>query len=81
MNQLRCIHRSWSVDGLLHITDISWDVSIIQKKCYSLTRRFQIVVLDFDDDKKRISLGMKQLTAHPWDSLAASLEVGSRSKR
>jgi len=68
------------VDGLLHITDISWGRINHPEEVLQLDQKVQIVVLDFDDDKKRISLGMKQLTAHPWDSLAASLEVGSRVK-
>lgn len=66
------------VDGLLHITDISWGRINHPEEVLHLDQKVQIVVLDFDDDKKRISLGMKQLTSHPWDSLAASLEVGSR---
>ena len=66
------------VDGLLHITDISWGRINHPEELLQLDQKVQIVVLDFDDDKRRISLGMKQLTAHPWDSLAASLEVGSR---
>jgi small subunit ribosomal protein S1 len=68
------------VDGLLHITDISWGRINHPEEVLQLDQKVQIVVLDFDDDKKRISLGMKQLSAHPWDSLAASLEVGSRVK-
>jgi small subunit ribosomal protein S1 len=68
------------VDGLLHITDISWGRINHPEEVLQLDQKVQIVVLDFDDDKKRISLGMKQLTSHPWDSLAASLEVGSRVK-
>ncbi|WP_026955505.1 30S ribosomal protein S1 [Algoriphagus vanfongensis] len=66
------------VDGLLHITDISWGRINHPEEVLQLDQKVQIVVLDFDDDKKRISLGMKQLTAHPWDSLAGNLEVGSR---
>ncbi|MEB2782258.1 30S ribosomal protein S1 [Algoriphagus sp. C2-6-M1] len=68
------------VDGLLHITDISWGRINHPEEVLQLDQKVQIVVLDFDDDKKRISLGMKQLTAHPWDSLASSLEIGSRIK-
>ncbi|MDF2159186.1 30S ribosomal protein S1 [Algoriphagus sp. CAU 1675] len=68
------------VDGLLHITDISWGRINHPEEVLQLDQKVQVVVLDFDDDKKRISLGMKQLTAHPWDSLASSLEVGSRVK-
>lgn len=66
------------VDGLLHITDISWGRINHPEEVLNLDDKVQIVVLDFDDDKKRISLGMKQLTAHPWDSLSATLEVGSK---
>ncbi|SIO16715.1 30S ribosomal protein S1 [Algoriphagus halophilus] len=66
------------VDGLLHITDISWGRINHPEEVLQLDQKVQIVVLDFDDDKKRISLGMKQLTAHPWDSLASNLEVGSK---
>lgn len=66
------------VDGLLHITDISWGRINHPEEVLHLDQKVQVVVLDFDDDKKRISLGMKQLTSHPWDSLAANLEVGSR---
>ncbi|EOZ92353.1 SSU ribosomal protein S1p [Indibacter alkaliphilus LW1] len=66
------------VDGLLHITDISWGRINHPEEVLNLDDKVQIVVLDFDDDKKRISLGMKQLTAHPWDALSADLEVGSK---
>ncbi|HSI76585.1 MAG TPA: 30S ribosomal protein S1 [Lunatimonas sp.] len=68
------------VDGLLHITDISWGRINHPEEVLNLDDKVQVVVLDFDDDKKRISLGMKQLTSHPWDSLSASLEVGSKVK-
>jgi small subunit ribosomal protein S1 len=68
------------VDGLLHITDISWGRINHPEEVLNLDDKVQIVVLDFDDDKKRISLGMKQLTAHPWDALSADLEIGSRVK-
>jgi len=68
------------VDGLLHITDISWGRINHPEEVLQLDQKVQVVVLDFDDDKRRISLGMKQLSAHPWDSLASSLEVGSRVK-
>lgn len=68
------------VDGLLHITDISWGRINHPEEVLNLDDKVQIVVLDFDDDKKRISLGMKQLTPHPWDALSAELEVGSRVK-
>ena len=68
------------VDGLLHITDISWGRINHPEEVLNLDDKVQIVVLDFDDDKKRISLGMKQLTPHPWDSLSATLEIGSKVK-
>lgn len=66
------------VDGLLHITDISWGRINHPEEVLNLDDKVQIVVLDFDDDKKRISLGMKQLTSHPWDALSAELEIGSK---
>lgn len=68
------------VDGLLHITDISWGRVNHPNEILKLDQRIKVVVLDFDEDKKRISLGMKQLESHPWDSLAAELEVGSKVK-
>ncbi len=68
------------VDGLLHITDISWGRVNHPNEVLNLDDKLNIVVLDFDEDKKRISLGMKQLEAHPWDSLAAELEVGTKIK-
>ncbi|MGR3810863.1 30S ribosomal protein S1 [Jiulongibacter sp. NS-SX5] len=68
------------VDGLLHITDISWGRVNHPNEILNLDDKINVVVLDFDEDKKRISLGMKQLEAHPWDSLAADLEVNSKVK-
>lgn len=68
------------VDGLLHITDISWGRINHPEEVLNLDQKVNVVVLDFDDDKKRISLGMKQLTPHPWDSLAADIQVGSKVK-
>lgn len=68
------------VDGLLHITDISWGRINHPEEVLNLDQKVNVVVLDFDDDKKRISLGMKQLTKHPWDSLAEEIEVGSKVK-
>jgi small subunit ribosomal protein S1 len=68
------------VDGLLHITDISWGRISHPSEVLNLDDKVQVVVLDFDDDKKRISLGMKQLSAHPWDAIPGDLEVGSRVK-
>jgi small subunit ribosomal protein S1 len=68
------------VDGLLHITDISWGRINHPEELLKLDQVVKVVVLDFDEDKKRISLGMKQLTAHPWDSLPADVTVGSKVK-
>jgi small subunit ribosomal protein S1 len=68
------------VDGLLHITDISWGRINHPEEVLHLDQKVNVVVLDFDDEKKRISLGMKQLTSHPWDSLAADIQVGSKVK-
>ena len=68
------------VDGLLHITDISWGRINHPEDALNLDEKVNVVVLDFDDDKKRISLGMKQLTAHPWDSLDATISEGTRVK-
>ena len=65
------------VDGLLHITDISWGRINHPEELLELDQKVQVVVLDFDDEKKRISLGMKQLTPHPWDSLPDTIEEGS----
>ena len=66
------------VDGLLHITDISWGRINHPEEVLNLDEKVNVVVLDFDDAKKRISLGMKQLTPHPWDSLAEEIQVGSK---
>lgn len=68
------------VDGLLHITDISWGRINHPEEMLKLDQVVKVVVLDFDEDKKRISLGMKQLTPHPWDSLSAEIQVGSKVK-
>jgi small subunit ribosomal protein S1 len=68
------------VDGLLHITDISWGRINHPQEVLKLDQKIQVVVLDFDENKKRISLGMKQLQAHPWEALAAETEVGSKVK-
>ncbi len=68
------------VDGLLHITDISWGRISHPEEVLKLDETVKIVVLEFDEDKKRISLGMKQLTPHPWDSLEEGLKVGSKIK-
>ncbi|MBX2985228.1 MAG: 30S ribosomal protein S1 [Bacteroidia bacterium] len=66
------------VDGLLHITDISWGRINHPEEVLHLDQKVNVVVLDFDDEKKRISLGMKQLSEHPWDSLDDSIKVGSK---
>jgi len=68
------------VDGLLHITDISWGRIEHPKEVLSLDEKINVVVLDFDDEKKRIALGLKQLTPHPWESLDSNLAVGSKVK-
>ncbi|HMJ67563.1 MAG TPA: 30S ribosomal protein S1 [Cyclobacteriaceae bacterium] len=68
------------VDGLLHITDISWGRINHPEEVLKLDQTVKVVVLDFDNDKKRISLGMKQLTPHPWDSLPVEIQIGSKVK-
>src|SRR5688572_18712568 len=68
------------VDGLLHITDISWGRINHPEELLKLDQTVKVVVLDFDEDKRRISLGMKQLTAHPWDSLSQEIQIGSKVK-
>ncbi|MGJ1203298.1 30S ribosomal protein S1 [Sphingobacterium lactis] len=68
------------VDGLLHITDISWGRIEHPKEVLALDQTINVVVLDFDDEKKRIALGLKQLSEHPWESLDKNLEVGSKVK-
>ena len=65
------------LDGLLYITDISWGRISHPSEVVKLDQKIQVVVLDFDDDKKRISLGLKQLTPHPWDVLPGDLSEGS----
>jgi small subunit ribosomal protein S1 len=64
------------VDGLLYITDISWGRISHPSEVLEVNQKVNVVVLDFDDDKKRISLGMKQLTKHPWEEMADNLKVG-----
>ncbi|MCS7004106.1 MAG: 30S ribosomal protein S1 [Cytophagales bacterium] len=66
------------VDGLLHITDISWGRINHPNEVLSLGQKVNVVVLDFDDEKRRISLGMKQLTPHPWDNLDPNIVPGTR---
>ena len=64
------------VDGLIHITDLSWGRVDDPHKVVELDQKINVVILDFDDEKKRIALGLKQLTPHPWDALDANLKVG-----
>lgn len=66
------------VDGLLHITDISWGRITHPEEMLALDQVVRVVVLDFDEDKRRISLGMKQLTSHPWESLSQEITVGTK---
>ncbi|MCC7452559.1 MAG: S1 RNA-binding domain-containing protein, partial [Crocinitomix sp.] len=68
------------VDGLIHITDLSWGRINHPEEIVKLDEKIQVVILDFDDDKKRIALGLKQLSAHPWDSLDTNLKVGDKVK-
>src|SRR2546423_793767 len=68
------------VDGLLHITDISWGRINHPEEVVKLDQKLQVVILDFDDEKKRIALGLKQLTPHPWTQLDANLKVGDKRK-
>ena len=68
------------VDGLLHITDISWGRVAHPEEVVKLDQKLQVVILDFDDEKKRIALGLKQLTPHPWTQLEESLKVGDKLK-
>ncbi len=68
------------VDGLIHITDLSWGRVTHPEEIVQLDSKIQVVILDFDDDKKRIALGLKQLTPHPWDSLDPNLKVGDKVK-
>lgn len=68
------------VDGLLHITDISWGRINHPEEVLQLDQKVNVVILDFDDEKKRIALGLKQLTAQPWDSLDTNLKVGDKVK-
>ena len=68
------------VDGLIHITDLSWGRVDDPKKVVELDQKINVVILDFDEEKKRIALGLKQLTPHPWDALDADLKVGDHVK-
>ena len=68
------------VDGLIHITDLSWGRVNHPEEVVSLDQKLNVVILDFDDEKKRIALGLKQLQPHPWDALNADLKVGDKVK-
>ena len=68
------------VDGLIHITDLSWGRVNHPEEVVQLDQKLNVVILDFDDEKKRIALGLKQLQPHPWDALAAELKVGDKVK-
>ena len=68
------------VDGLIHITDLSWGRVNHPEEIVQLDQKLNVVILDFDDQKKRIALGLKQLTPHPWDALSADLKVGDKVK-
>ena len=68
------------VDGLIHITDLSWSRINHPSEVLELDQKLNVVILDFDDEKTRIQLGLKQLNAHPWDALDANLAVGDKVK-
>ena len=68
------------VDGLIHITDLSWGRVSHPEEVVQLDQKLNVVILDFDDEKKRIALGLKQLQPHPWDALSADLKVGDKVK-
>ena len=68
------------VDGLIHITDLSWGRVNHPEEIVALDQKINVVILDFDDAKKRIALGLKQLTAHPWEALDQNLKVGDKVK-
>ncbi len=68
------------VDGLIHITDLSWSRINHPSEVLELDQKLNVVILDFDEDKSRIQLGLKQLSAHPWDALSADLNIGDKVK-
>ena len=75
-----CSSTLGGVDGLIHITDLSWGRVSDPKEVVELDQKLNVVILDFDDEKKRIALGLKQLTPHPWDALDTDLKVGDKVK-
>ena len=68
------------VDGLIHITDLSWGRVSHPEEVVALDQKLNVVILDFDNEKKRIALGLKQFQPHPWDALAADIKVGDKVK-
>tara|TARA_B100001057_G_scaffold255524_1_gene255780 strand:+ start:1621 stop:3441 length:1821 start_codon:yes stop_codon:yes gene_type:complete len=68
------------VDGLIHITDLSWSRINHPSEILELDQKLNVVILDFDDDKSRIQLGLKQLSSHPWDNLSESIQEGEKVK-
>jgi small subunit ribosomal protein S1 len=68
------------VDGLIHITDLSWGRINHPEEIVKLDEKINVVILDFDDDKKRIALGLKQLSAHPWEALSPDIKIGDKVK-
>ncbi len=66
------------VDGLIHITDLSWGRVTHPEELLELDQKINVVILDFDDEKKRIALGLKQLQPHPWDALDTALNIGDK---
>ena len=68
------------IDGLIHITDLSWGRVSHPEEIVNLDDKINVVILDFDDEKKRIALGLKQLSPHPWDALSTELKVGDKVK-
>ncbi|MDF2453272.1 MAG: binding domain protein [Bacteroidota bacterium] len=68
------------VDGLIHITDLSWGRINHPEEIVKLDEKINVVILDFDDDKKRIALGLKQLSSHPWEALSPDVKIGDKVK-